>query len=308
MAKRRGRAVNGWVIIDKPAGISSAAAVARVKRLFDAAKAGHGGTLDPLATGVLPIALGEATKTMSYAMDGTKQYRFTLRWGEERTTDDAEGEVVAESSVRPETAAIAAILGEFTGDIAQVPPTYSAIKLGGKRAYALARAAEPVELRSRTVRIDRIDLVDRPDPERSVFEVACGSGTYMRSLARDIARRLGGVGYVEALRRLAVGKFTEDQAIPLAELEALGHSAAAFAQLRPLTTALDDIPALAVDLAQAGRLTSGQSVRMPGLAPGVTGGGAYGQGQVVCATAEGRLIALARIDGDSLRPIRVLNL
>ncbi len=308
MARRKkGQKVDGWVILDKPVGITSTAAVGAVKRLFDAQKAGHGGTLDPLATGILPIALGEATKTVPFVMDGEKTYRFTLNFGEARTTDDAEGEVTARSDKRPTDAEIAAVLPSFQGEITQVPPAFSAIKVQGERAYDLAREGQEVELQPRTVLVHEIRLTERPDPDHAVIEVKCGKGTYMRALARDIARALGTVGHVGALRRLRVGPFAEEGAISLDPLKALGHSPAAFKHVLPIETALDDIPALALSATEAIRLRSGQPVgllhrldrdRIRGFAPG----------DMVCAMSEGRLVALTRFEAGELVPVRVMNL
>jgi tRNA pseudouridine55 synthase len=210
---KKGDKVDGWVVLDKPLGLGSTPAVGRVRRLFGAQKAGHGGTLDPLATGVLPIALGEATKTVPWVMDGRKEYRFTLRFGEARSTEDAEGEVTAESVVRPSDAAIVAILGTFLGEIEQRPPAYSALKIDGKRAYDLARAGETVELALRKVMIERLELVSRPDADHADLVVGCGKGTYIRSLGRDLALSLGTVGHLSALRRTRAGPFIESQAI-----------------------------------------------------------------------------------------------
>jgi tRNA pseudouridine55 synthase len=278
-----------------------------VKRLFDAQKAGHGGTLDPLATGILPIALGEATKTVPFVMDGEKLYRFTLKFGEARATDDAEGAVTAQSDRRPDDAEIQAVLPRFIGEIDQTPPAFSAIKVAGERAYDLARDGQEVELQPRKVRIDDLRLVERPDPDHAVFEVKCGKGTYMRALARDLAQALGTVGYVAALRRLGVGPFTEAGAISLDPLKALGHSPAAFKHVLPIETALDDIPALALTATEAIRLRSGQPVgllhrqdrdRIRGFSPG----------GMVCAMSEGRLVALTRFEAGELVPVRVMNL
>ncbi len=305
--KRRGRPVHGWLVVDKPAGLSSAAAVAKVRRALDAEKAGHGGTLDPLATGLLPIAFGEATKTVSFVMDGPKTYRFTVRWGEERSTDDAEGKVAATGPVRPSRAEIEAVLPEFTGLIRQVPPVYSAIKIDGQRAYNLARAEDAPELAARTVEILFLRLLGQPDPDHAVFEARSGKGAYMRSLARDLARRLGTLGYVASLRRTAVGPFREEQAISLERLLALGHSAAAFEALLPIETVLDDIPALPLTGEEANRLRRGQAVplikradlaRVEKLEAGAT----------VFATCAGRPVALTRYEAGSLKPVRVLNL
>jgi tRNA pseudouridine55 synthase len=310
MAKRKGDKVDGWLVLDKPAGISSAACLGRVRRVLDAAKAGHAGTLDPLATGVLVIALGEATKLISSLLDADKVYRFTVCWGEARTTDDAEGAVTATSSRRPSNAEIEAALAAFQGPISQTPPAYSAIKLAGKPAYARSRAGEAVVIAPRTVVIDRLVLEAVPDADHAVFWVRCGKGTYIRSLARDLALALGTVGHVAALRRLAVGRFTEDGAISLENLEALGHSPAAFAHLRAVETVLDDIPALAVTADDSVRLRRGQSIAMPRRAEKPVDDKAVplASGQVVAATLLGRLVALTRVEGDELLPLRVLNL
>ncbi len=305
--KAKGQRINGWLILDKPAGITSTAALAAVKRLFDAAKAGHGGTLDPLATGILPIALGEATKTVPYVMDGRKIYLFTLKFGEERSTDDAEGAVIATADIRPSDDQIRAALPRFIGIIDQVPPRFSAIRIDGERAYDLARAGQQVELPARKVRIDEFRLKERPEPGLAVFEVVCGKGAYMRSLARDLARELGTRGHVVALRRLSVGPFGLDRAISLASLQALGHSPAAFEHLLTVETALDDIPALALTATEAQRLRSGQPIgllhrqdrdRIYELSPG----------GMVRAVAEGKLVALTRFEAGELIPVRVMNL
>ena len=213
--KRAKRDVHGWVVLDKPICMTSTHAVAVIKRLFSAKRAGHAGTLDPLASGCLPIALGEATKTVPFVVDGRKMYIFTVRWGEERDTDDAEGRVANTSASRPERAAIAAVLPRFTGTIEQVPPRFSAIKIEGERAYDLAREGETVEIAPRPVTIDRLELVDMPDPDHAVFAAECGKGTYVRALARDIGRLLGVFGHVSALRRSRVSPFTESDMISL---------------------------------------------------------------------------------------------
>ena len=222
MRRKRGQKVDGWLILDKPVDLTSTQAVNIVKRIFDAQKAGHAGTLDPLASGILPIALGEATKTVPYAMDASKAYRFTLQFGEARSTDDAEGEVVQTSDVRPGDEAIRAILPQFTGLITQVPPAFSAIKVDGQRAYDLARAGEQVELDPRQVLIHSIRPLGRPGPDEATFEVISGKGAYMRALGRDLAIGLGTCGHIGDLRRTAVGPFTEDRAISLESLKALG--------------------------------------------------------------------------------------
>jgi len=308
MARRRkGRPVNGWVVLDKPLGMTSTQAVAAVRRLLDAAKAGHGGTLDPLATGILPIALGEATKTVSYVMGGRKIYRFTVRWGEARSTDDAEGPVTAVSDRRPSRAEIETVLPGFQGEISQTPPAFSAIKVEGERAYDLARAGEAVDLAPRLVWIERLTLLRQLDADHAEFEAVTGKGVYMRSLARDLALALGTVGHVSALRRIAVGPFTESQAISLESLKALGHIPAASGQLLPVEAALDDIPALPLTDAEALRLRSGQSVGLL-RASDRERLGAIRSGDLVCAMAGGKPVALARWEAGDLRPVRVLNL
>ena len=304
--KRDKRDVHGWVVLDKPVGMTSTHAVSVVKRLFNAKRAGHAGTLDPLASGALPIALGEATKTVPFVMDGRKIYRFTVRWGEERDTDDAEGRVIASSDQRPSADAIRAQLPSFTGSIQQVPPRYSAIKIDGERAYDLARDGEEIELAPRPVEIGRLELVNVPDRDHAVLEAECGKGTYVRSLARDLGRALGCFGHVSALRRTAVGPFDEKAMILLEQLEALCHRAASGEgsladAMMPVETALDDIPALAVSRADAARLQRGQAVLLRGRdAPNFRG--------VVYVTVSGQLLALAEVDRGEIVPKRVFNL
>ena len=301
MSRRKsGDKVDGWVILDKPVGLGSTPAVSRVRRLFGAQKAGHGGTLDPLASGVLPIALGEATKTVPFVMDGRKEYHFTLRFGQARSTEDAEGEVTATSDLRPTDEAIRGALAAFVGEVEQVPPAFSALKIEGKRAYDLARAGEPVALKPRRVLIERLELLGRPDADHADFVVSCGKGTYIRSLGRDLALSLGTVGYLSALRRTAVGPFREEAAISLPKLEALGHIPALLGALAPVATALDDIPALALTEAQADRLRQGQSVLLTRDAPP--------SGALLRAETGSRLVALVRSDGAFLQPVRVFNL
>ena len=308
MARRRGgKAVHGWVIVDKSRGMTSTQVVGRIRRVFDARKVGHGGTLDPLATGLLPIALGEATKTVAYVMDGAKTYRFTLRWGQGTSTDDAEGEVIEESARRPTDAEIGAVLSRFVGEIEQVPPTFSAIKVAGRRAYDLARAREAVDLAPRRVRIDDLSLLGMDDADHAIFEAKCGKGTYMRALARDIGHALGTCAHVVALRRTAVGPFAEAHAILLESIEALRHSAAALEHLLPVEAALDDIPALALTEAEANRLRCGQAVSFLARA-NVERIKDLKLGSVVCAMAADKPVALARFEAGEIRPIRVLNL
>jgi tRNA pseudouridine55 synthase len=304
--KRDKRDVHGWVVLDKPVGMTSTHAVSVVKRLFAAKRAGHAGTLDPLASGALPIALGEATKTVPFVMDGCKLYRFTVRWGEERDTDDAEGRVTETSDRRPSAEAIRALLPAYTGTIQQVPPRFSAIKIEGERAYDLAREGETVELAPRPVEIARFELVSTPDPDHAVFEAECGKGTYVRALARDLGRALGSFGHVSALRRVAVGPFGQETMILLEDLETLCHRAAAGQAsladaLMPVETALDDIPALAVARADAARLQRGQAVLLRGRDAPIFRGPVY-------VTVEGQLLALAEVDHGEIVPKRVFNL
>ncbi len=305
--KRKGDPVHGWLIVDKPLGITSSAVVGKVRRLFNAAKAGHGGTLDPMASGILPIAFGEATKTVSYVMDGVKVYQFTVRWGEGRTTDDGEGEITQTSDVRPGEKAIISALTKFVGDIEQVPPVYSAIKVDGKRAYDLARSDVAVELQSRTIHIDRFDLIDMPGPDHATFEVVAGKGSYMRGLARDLALELGTVGHISALRRLKVGPFDESCAISLDKLEALGHSAPLADHLLAVETALDDIPALALTEEEARNLQHGRGVSILPVA-NRSSLSKVDPDAVYCAMAAGKLVALTKIVGGEIRPLRVMNM
>ena len=304
--KRDKRDVHGWVVLDKPVGMTSTHAVSVIKRLFSAKRCGHAGTLDPLASGALPIALGEATKTVPFVMDGRKLYRFTVRWGEERDTDDAEGRVIAQSDHRPSAEAIRALLPDYLGTIQQVPPRYSAIKIEGERAYDLARDGEVVELQPRPVEIKRLDLVEVPDADHAVLEAECGKGTYVRSLARDLGRALGCYGHVSALRRTAVGPFSPETMILVEDLEALCHRAASGEgsladALMPVETALDDIPAVAISRADAARLQRGQAVLLRGRdAPNFRG--------TVSVNVSGQLLALAELDRGEIVPKRVFNL
>ncbi len=304
---RRGRPVHGWLLVDKPVGPTSTRVVGRVRRVFDARKVGHGGTLDPMASGLLPIAMGEATKTVSYVMDAQKTYRFTVRWGQATDSDDAEGQVTAESAERPAAAEIRAVLPQFTGRLSQVPPAYSAVKVAGRRAYDLARADAAFELAPREVTIGRLTLIDCPDADHAVFEAECGKGAYMRALARDLGAALGTLGHISALRRTRIGRFAECDAISLETLESLGHSAAAFEHLHPVGAALDDIPALSLTEYEANRLRCGQAVSLLARADHERVRH-LSQGAVVCAMAADTPVALARYEAGEIRPIRVLNL
>jgi tRNA pseudouridine55 synthase len=303
--KRQKTPVHGWFILDKPYGMTSTQAVGKVRFLFNAEKAGHGGTLDPLASGLLPIALGEATKTVSYAMDGRKIYRFTAAFGEERTTDDLEGEVTATSGRRPTQSEIEQVLQHFTGEIMQAPPAFSAIKVDGERAYDLARAGEVVELAERPILIEALRLVGKPDPDHAIFEVTCGKGTYIRSLARDMGRALGTAAHVSSLRRVAVGPFTEAHMISLENLTELSHKAdggnAVNGALLPIETVLDGIPALAIDADQARRLKLGQTVLLRGANAPIAE-------DAVLVTSGGKPVGIGHIEQGTLKPKRLFNL
>lgn len=301
---RKGRDISGWLIIDKPSGITSTAVVSILKRTFDAKKVGHGGTLDPLATGLLPIAMGSATKTVPYVMDGTKKYHFTLRLGEARDSDDADGEVTATSDVRPTDEQLAAAAAELTGDIMQVPPVFSALKVAGERAYDMARDGRPPELPPRPARVDRFVLIDRPDADHAVFEVESGKGVYMRSLARDVALACGTVGHIATLRRLRVGPFTEADAISLDKIVASAEEAPASPDLLlPVSTALADIPALALTDEEGGLLLHGQALGLPGLMGRIP---ETGTDDLVRAMAGERVLGLCRLEDGLMKPVRLL--
>ena len=286
--------VSGWVVLDKGVGITSTQAVAIVKRLFNAKKAGHAGTLDPLASGILPIALGEATKTVPFVMDGRKAYRFEVSWGVETDTDDAEGKPVATSDARPTREAVEAALPTFVGEIEQVPPRFSAIKIQGERAYDLARDGEVVELVARTVQIDHLSVIEHSG-DRTVIAAECGKGTYVRALARDLGRMLGCYGHVSALRRTRVGPFEEANACSVAALEESTE-----AQLKPVETALDEVPAVAVSRDMGLRLMRGQPVILRGQDAPMEGK-AY-------ATCGGVLVAVGDVERGELVPHRVFHL
>ena len=294
----------GWLVLDKPSGMTSNRVVERVRRAAGA-KAGHAGTLDPLATGVLPIALGEATKTIAYAMTATKRYRFRIRWGVSRDSDDADGEITGESTARPARAAIEAMLAKFTGTIMQSPPAYSAVKIGGRRAYALARAGHVPAPAARPVSILGLRLTDVLDRDHADCEAVVGKGVYIRALVRDLALALGTLGHVAALRRLSVGRFTEAQAISLECVENKQHILAACGQLLPIEAGLDGIPALTLAAAEAARLRCGQrlALREVGDAPAAC----FVAGTVVGAWHGDGLVAIARVEAGALRPLRVMN-
>ena len=303
--KKRGKPVHGWVVFDKPLGMSSTQGVGKIRWLFDAEKAGHGGTLDPLATGLLPIALGEATKTVQWAMDGRKKYEFRIKWGAETATDDLEGEVTATSALRPNQNSTESILKEFLGEITQIPPIYSALKIDGERAYDLARAGETPEMKPRQVLIEELQLLDGSNPEHADFEVVCGKGTYIRALARDMGRKLGCHGHLTLLRRTQVGPFTEKDMISLESLEELSHKPdrdeALQGALHSIVTVLDGIPALAVMDGQAAQLRQGQSVLLRGANAPINC-------EAILVTHEGRPLGICEIAQGSLKTKRLFNL
>jgi tRNA pseudouridine55 synthase len=297
------RDVHGWLVLDKPVGVTSTTAVAILKRLTRARKVGHAGTLDPLASGLLPIAFGEATKTVSYVMDGEKVYRFKVRWGVETDTDDAEGKPVAESAARPTHGEIESALPAFTGTIEQTPPKFSAIKVEGERAYDLARAGEEVSLSARPVEIHSLHMVDQPDADHAVFEAECGKGTYVRAIARDLGRMLGSLGHVCELRRTRVGSFDESSAIKLDDVEKLAESSpdALIGALLPVASSLSMMPSVSVGPDDAQRIRMGQPVFLRGRDAPVLEG-------TVTVSARGALIALADIEQGALKPKRIFHL
>ncbi|MBO9192519.1 MULTISPECIES: tRNA pseudouridine(55) synthase TruB [unclassified Rhizobium] len=305
--KPKGRPISGWLILDKPVDFGSTEAVSKIKWLFKAQKCGHAGTLDPLASGMLPIALGDATKTVPYVMDGRKIYEFTVTWGEQRSTDDLEGEVIESSDKRPTEDEILALLPNYTGVISQVPPQFSAIKIAGERAYDLAREGETVEIPSREVEIYRLTLLECENENTAHFEVECGKGTYVRALARDFGRDLGCFGHISGLRRSFVAPFAEDTMIPLAELVALEdiqddeeRLAALDALLIDTSEALSSLPHLIVNDDQAHRLKMGNPILVRGRDAPVEESEAY-------ATARGKLIAIGEIGQGEFRPKRVFG-
>ena len=316
MAKQH-TSVHGWVVLNKPVGISSAKAVAHVRRFFGGVKTGHAGTLDPLACGVLPIALGEATKTISYVMTAEKSYRFTVRWGAETQTDDTEGQITRTSDKRPSADDITAVLPQFTGLIDQVPPVFSAVKIKGKRAYALARdkqrsgpETDKIELQPRQVMIHELVMTDHSETE-TTFSVRCGKGTYIRSLARDIGRTVGSAGHVVYLERRSVGRFHIDQAISLDFLDNIVYHPRAHDFVIPVMTALDDIPALAITEQEAERLRFGQTVLLDqNRAEAFQASAQAGQQAPVTGVAayQDEAVALVKLTQQVLSPVRVLNI
>jgi tRNA pseudouridine55 synthase len=312
MARRRkGEKVDGWINLDKPVGLTSTQAMAKVRRILNAQKAGHAGTLDPLASGILPIALGEATKTISYVQDSLKTYSFTIAWGEQRTTDDREGEVITSSDVRPSPEQIRDKISAYTGYIMQTPPQFSAIKVDGQRAYDLARDGKTVELVPREVYIETLELRETR-PDEADFVMTCGKGTYVRSLARDMARDIGTYGHISALRRDRVGAFTLKTAISLDKLEELVNSPAHNQVVLPLQTALDDIPGLALREEEAARLRNGQSlafISRPDFERLAKAGvDTKEEGIHVLALYNGKPVAIVEASGAEVKPLRVFNI
>ena len=298
--KRKGNPVHGWVVLDKPYELGSTSAVGKVRWLFTAQKAGHAGTLDPLATGVLPIALGDATKTVPFLVDAIKGYDFTLTFGQNTDTWDAEGQVTDTSDVRPSKTDILNVLPGFIGEIEQIPPRFSAIKVGGKRSYDLARSGEVVELKSRQVQIESIELTEFT-PDAATFSVVCGKGTYIRSIARDLAAALGTCGHVTMLRRTRVGPFTLEHAFSLDALEQLCHRGGVLEGLRPVETALDDIPVLAITDQDASDLKQGRAIV---LSPSSK----LQKSEWILAMCGDKAIALCKPDAGQLWPKRVFNI
>ncbi|MGE3142616.1 MAG: tRNA pseudouridine(55) synthase TruB [Hyphomonadaceae bacterium] len=313
--RKKGLDVDGWLVLDKPDDMTSTDAVTQIRRLFNANKAGHAGTLDPLASGVLPIALGEATKTVPFLMEADKSYRFSIRWGVSTATQDREGEIVAESDARPSEAAIRAALPAFIGEIEQIPPAYSAIKVEGERAYDLARAGETVELKARKVVVHALELAAVESPDLAIFEMRCGKGFYVRALVRDLAAALGCEGHVHALRRLSVGPFRAAGAVPLDALVEMSHKGAASERLEPVETALADIPALAISGEDAFKLRQGRPiVLLPHVMealkskfrPRMIAG--QDASRAALATCEGKAVALGDVRAGQFKPTRVFHI
>lgn len=305
--KKKGRSISGWLVFDKPKGMGSTEAVSTIKRLYGADKAGHAGTLDPLASGMLPIALGEATKTVPYVQDGAKVYRFTVAWGEERATDDLEGAVTETSALRPDEAAIRALMPNYTGVIMQTPPQFSAVKIAGERAYDLAREGEKVDIPAREVEIGRFDLIGIPDAGHAIFEIECGKGTYVRSLARDMGRDLGCFGHIAELRRTEVDPFTAEDLVSLARIEEAAGVApgpetwpALDALLVDTGAALECLPQVSISDDAAARIRLGNPVIVRGRDAPV-------EADEACAVSRGRLVAIGGIEAGMFRPRRVFS-
>lgn len=297
---RKGRDISGWLIVDKPAGMTSTAVVNKAKWALQAKKAGHAGTLDPAATGVLAIALGEATKTVPYVTDALKAYQFTVRLGQATNTDDAEGEVISESAARPSDEAIKAALSGFVGDIMQVPPKFSAVKIDGQRAYKRARDGEDIELEARPLWVDELLLTDRADPDHVTLELVCGKGGYVRSIARDLGAALGCYAHVRSLRRLWSGPFDADKGISFEELDALARTPELDAWVLPVTAGLTDLPQVTASEQGAARLRNGN--------PGHVIASGLNYGVEAWASFQGTPLAIGRYKSGELHPSKVFNL
>ena len=297
--RRKGRDISGWMIVDKPAGITSTAVVNKVRWALDARKAGHAGTLDPDATGVLAVALGEATKTVPYVTDALKAYEFTVRLGQATNTDDAEGEVIRQSADRPSDEAIKEALLGFIGDIEQVPPQFSAVKIDGERAYKRARDGEELELSARPLYVDSLLLLDRPDADHVTLEMVCGKGGYVRSIARDLGNELGCYGHVRELRRVWSGPFDAENGLSLEEIDAQAKSPALDSHVQPLEVALSDMTELKATAEGAQRLRNGN--------PGMVLAADAEYGETCWASFDGRAVAIGRYKSGELHPVRVLN-
>jgi len=313
--RKKGDDISGWIVLDKPDDMTSTHAVSAVRRLFNAQKAGHAGTLDPLASGILPIALGEATKTGPWLMEARKTYLFTIKWGVSTDTQDREGKAIAESAVRPTPEAIRAALPDFIGEIEQIPPQFSAVKVDGERAYDIARSGETVELEPRPVTVYEAELVESEGEDLSTFRVRSGKGFYIRALVRDLAAKLGAEGHVWRLRRTAVGPFTEAESVTLDALEDLRHKGAASERLKPVETALDDIPALAINGEDAFKLRQGRPIVllphvMETLKPKFRDRTIAGQdaSRAVVALFQGKAVALGDVRAGKFSPTRVFHL
>ncbi|MDT8857367.1 tRNA pseudouridine(55) synthase TruB [Paracoccaceae bacterium Fryx2] len=297
--KRKGRAVSGWLVVDKPAGITSTAIVNKVRWAFEAQKAGHAGTLDPAATGVLAVALGEATKTVPFITDALKCYRFTVTFGAATTTDDAEGLVIATSASRPTDAEIEAALAAFRGEIMQTPPQFSAVKIDGERAYDLARDGETFDIAARPLWVESLTLIARPDADHAELEMVCGKGGYVRAIARDLGQALGCLGHVQQLRRTWSGPFDADKGISLETIEELARTEALDAHLLPLELGLTDLPELPATPEGAARLRNGN--------PGMVIASTAEYGDEAWASYQGRAIAVGIYKAGELHPSRVFN-
>ncbi len=313
--RKKGDDVSGWIVLDKPDDMTSTHAVSAVRRIFNAQKAGHAGTLDPLASGILPIALGEATKTVPWLMEAKKTYIFTIKWGVSTDTQDREGKAIAESDVRPTAEAIRAALPAFIGDIQQIPPQFSAVKVDGERAYDLARSGETVELEPRQVTVHDAELIETEGDDLATFRFRSGKGFYIRALVRDLAAKLGAEGHVWRLRRTAVGPFTEAESVTLDDLQLLGQKDAASERLKPVETALDDIPALAINGEDAFKLRQGRPIVllphvMETLKPKFRDRTIAGQdaSRAVVALFQGKAVALGDVRAGKFSPTRVFHL